>query len=291
MIKKVVFLVSIIMGFVVMSCEHNITDPGKSGLGVRFSLGKTGHSNPGLDLLNRALKNHQLNPHQLLKTTGFDELDLICLDMTRFSNIQDFFTYWDSSSKGGQLLDMSLWDSTKDVWDNYVLLLKKYPGDAYDYMGDYSFSISDSTAKGTVYLNPGLNYFLYALRKGGKSGTWPGETWAIISNDSSNTVNLNYTNLPPDYPSSPHPPNYQTGVFTNVILKWVCTDPDFDPIRYDVHFGTYLSQIIDSNLAVSQYNPGILQPNTTYYWYVVARDDHGNSTIGDQWQFTTGTSK
>jgi hypothetical protein len=34
-------------------------------------------------------------------------------------------------------------------------------------------------------------------------------------------------------------------------------------------------------------NPGTLNYSTTYYWYVFATDNHGASTAGDIWQFTT----
>ena len=290
MIKKMVLLASFFLGFLFISCENKISDPGKTGPSVSFQFGASGHSNPGIGLLTRGLKSGKINPYQILKTSGFDELRLICLDMTRFDTISAFFDYWYNSSQGSSLIDMALWDSTKDIWDNYVLLLKRYPGDAYDFIGDYSFSISDSTAKGTVYLNPGLNYFLYALRSGGKTGGYPGETWAIIKNDADNMINLVYANSAPDYPSSPHPPDYQQGVYLTAQLKWVCTDPDFDPITYDVYLGTnYSPPLVKSGITTAVYTPAQLLPNTTYYWYVVAKDDHGNVTTGFTWQFTTGT--
>jgi hypothetical protein len=190
MIKKIVFLVSIILGFIFISCENNVTDPGKSGPMVRFSIEKSGHSNHGISFLNGALTSNQLNPAKLLKTTGYDELRIICLDMTKYSSWNDFLTFWSSSSQNS-LIDYTLWDSTKDVFDNFILILKKYPGNAYDYMGDYSFSIKDSIAKGTVYLNPGINDFIYALRLNGKTIGNIGETQAVITKDSVNTIVLN----------------------------------------------------------------------------------------------------
>jgi hypothetical protein len=288
MIKNIVLPVCFFLGFLFISCENKISDPGNSDHSVLFRLGK-GHSNPGIRLLNKGLKSRKINPYQILKTSGFDELRLICLDMTRWNDVTTFFEYWQTSAQGQSLIDMALWDSTKDVWDNYVLLLKKYPGDAFDFIGDYSFSISDSTAKGTVYLNPGLNYFIYALRKGGKTGGYPGETWSIIQKDTDNVINLQYTNTAPDYPSNPNPQDYQTGVSLSPLLQWACTDPDFDPITYDVYLGTdYGPPLVKPNITTAAYVPTQLLPNTTYYWYIVARDDHGNETTGVTWQFTTG---
>jgi len=287
MIKKIVLPICFFLGFIFISCENKISDPGNSDHSVSFRLGK-GHSNPGIGLLNKGLKSGAINPYQILKTTGYDELRLICLDMTRFNDINTFFEYWQTSAQGQNLIDYALWDSTKDIWDNYVLLLKKYPGDAYDFIGDYSFSISDSTAKGTVYLNAGLNYFMYALRRGGKTGGYPGETWAIINKDTNNVINLQYTNTAPDYPSNPNPADYQTDVSLSTHLQWACTDPDFDPITYDVYLGTdFGPPLVESNVSTAAYTPIQLIPNTTYYWYIIAKDDHGNETTGTTWQFTT----
>jgi hypothetical protein len=288
MIKKIILLASLFLGFLFISCENKISDPGKSGSSIIFRLGKSGNSNPGIGLLNRGLKSGKIYPHQILKTSGYDELRIICLDMTRWDAVTTFFEYWYTSSQGQSLIDYSLWDSTKDIWDNWVFLLKRYPGDAFDFIGDYSFSISDSTAKGTVYLNPGLNYFIYALRKGGNTG-YLDEASSTITKDAENIVNLRYINSAPDYPFSPNPPNIQDSVSVTAHLQWVCTDPDFDPITYDVYLGTSFSPpLVASNITTAEYAPAQLLPNTNYYWYIVAKDDHGNETTGTTWQFTTG---
>lgn len=293
MINKIAFLVCIILGFVFISCENNITNPGKSGPEIRFSLEKSNNSNPSIGLLNSMLKKGEINPAQLLKASGYDELKIICLDMTKFAGMQDFLQYWYTNSQI-DMIDYNLWDSTKDVFDNYALLLKKYTGDAYDYMGDYSFSVKDSVAKGTVYLNPGLNDFIFALRTGGKTIGYLGETQAIISKDSVNNIKLSFSNQPignpPNNPSTPHPPDLQTGVFRTATLTWVCTDPDNDVLIYDVYMGTTLNNILPValNLATAQYTPTLMQANTTYYWYIIAKDVNSNVAAGPLWQFTTG---
>jgi hypothetical protein len=130
------------------------------------------------------------NLQKLMKTNTYDEVKLVMLDMTRFKSYEEFLNYWYNSGAGYQLLDTTKLDPTKDIWDNDVLLLKKYTGDAYEYIGDYSFTVSDSIAKGTVYVNPGLNYYFYAFRENGKTGWFDGNYITIVP-DSVNTIVLN----------------------------------------------------------------------------------------------------
>ncbi len=293
MIKKIFLLISIVLGFIFISCNNNITDPGKSSPSVQFSLDKTGQTAQVRGLLGSLLKTNQLNPGLLLKAANYDEVKIICLDMTKYKQWNDFLLYWETNEQNS-LIDYTLWDSTRDVIDNIGLILKQYPGTAYDYVGDYSFSIKDSIAKGTVYLNPGLNDFIFAVRSGGKTVNFS-ETQAIITKDSVNNIKLNFSNQPtgnpPNSPSSPHPPDFQNGVFRTATLTWVCSDPNGDPLTYNVYMGTSYNNITltAANLPSAQYSPTLMQANTLYYWYIVAMDNNGNYTAGPLWQFTTGT--
>jgi len=207
--------------------------------------------------------------------------------MTKFSVIDSFWNYWYGTNQP-QFFDYTLWDSTKDDWDNVNLLIKRYTGNAFEYIGEYTFSISDSVARGTVFLNEGLNYFIYGLRSGGITGYWS-ETYAMISQDSSNTIHLDYQNQPPRDPSSPYPSDGATGVILDVQLTWQTSDPENDPLTYNVYFGPSGStQLVASGLTVAEYDPGQLQPNTLYAWWVEALDSHGNYSYGFTWYFTTG---
>jgi hypothetical protein len=44
---------------------------------------------------------------------------------------------------------------------------------------------------------------------------------------------------------------------------------------------------VASNHSQTSYDPGTLEPLTTYYWKIVARDNHGATTHGPIWSFTT----
>ncbi len=121
--------------------------------------------------------------------------------------------------------------------------------------------------------------------------------WEIIAWDDSNAYTTSpiwsfttRTNSPPFTPANPIPANGSTNVNIDVDLSWVCGDPDGDIVTFDIYFGTtYPPPQVASN--VTEYNPGILEFNTTYYWKIVAWDMHGASTEGPIWSFTTVVSQ
>ena len=96
------------------------------------------------------------------------------------------------------------------------------------------------------------------------------------------------SNLPPNEPSSPNPENGATEVSIDTILSWTCSDPDEDPLTYDVYFGTTNPpSLVSSNQTFTSYNPGILDFGTTYYWKIIAWDDSDEFAQGPIWSFTT----
>ena len=97
-------------------------------------------------------------------------------------------------------------------------------------------------------------------------------------------------NTPPNTPSNPNPANGATGVDLNKDLSWACSDsdPTHDTITYDVYFGTVSPPpLVSPNQSEKTYNPGTMEYETTYYWKIVATDNHGASTEGPIWYFTT----
>ncbi|MFH1824702.1 MAG: hypothetical protein ABH873_05695 [Candidatus Firestonebacteria bacterium] len=94
-------------------------------------------------------------------------------------------------------------------------------------------------------------------------------------------------NTAPNVPGNPSPVNAATNQEPTVYLSWTGGDPDGDPVTYDVCFGTSSSpSLVSSNVGVSNYDPGNLAFNNTYYWQIVAKDNKGASTVGPKWSFT-----
>jgi len=95
-------------------------------------------------------------------------------------------------------------------------------------------------------------------------------------------------NQPPEPPSSPNPEDGAENQSIEADLSWTCTDPEEDPITYDVYFGIEATPPqITTGQTETTYDPGTLENNTEYFWKIVAHDDHSNTTEGPVWSFTT----
>jgi hypothetical protein len=105
--------------------------------------------------------------------------------------------------------------------------------------------------------------------------------WFTTSNDPSNHA--------PNTPRTPSPPDQAVDVDINTDLNWTGDDPDIgDMVTYDVYFGSMLPlQKVASNISTPSYTPGALAYNLTYFWNVVAWDNHGLSTESPIWSFKT----
>ncbi len=95
-------------------------------------------------------------------------------------------------------------------------------------------------------------------------------------------------NLPPYIAQQPQPVNFSEEQSAYTTLTWQCSDPDNDPLTYRVYFGTSDDPNYVTNVSTPNYYYGKLQPNTTYFWRIDAMDNHGHTTEGLLWQFTTG---
>jgi hypothetical protein len=99
------------------------------------------------------------------------------------------------------------------------------------------------------------------------------------------------TNLPPAQPSEPNPSDGATYVSIDKDLSWTCSDPNEDTLSYDVYLGTTNPPTLAAqNIAESQFDPGTMIYNATYYWQIVAKDPFGLTNESPIWSFTTGSN-
>jgi uncharacterized protein (TIGR02145 family) len=93
-------------------------------------------------------------------------------------------------------------------------------------------------------------------------------------------------NQPPSIPSNLVPGN---GAVTTpaAILSWSCTDPENNPLTYDLYLGGNPPPLYKSNLTENYYSIyGFADVAIHRYWKIVAHDNHNNSTespINDFW--------
>ena len=96
-------------------------------------------------------------------------------------------------------------------------------------------------------------------------------------------------NQPPNTPTNPNPAHTATNVALTAALSWSGSDPNNDPLTYEVRFGTANPppQVVADQSATSYDPPGDLASGTTYYWKIIANDGRGGTTPGPVWSFTT----
>ena len=165
--------------------------------------------------------------------------------------------------------------------------------------------VTDNIGLGVVYVNitypnngmqsfemkniEGTNVYYYNATYS-VAGEYKYYIWAkdISGNINASIEKTFTTNHPPNKPYSPHPSNGATNVAITTTLSWQCNDPDGDALIYDVYFGTSSNPPkVTGNITTNSYSPGMLQYSTTYYWKVVAWDEHGAKNESEIWHFIT----
>ncbi|MEW6179877.1 MAG: SUMF1/EgtB/PvdO family nonheme iron enzyme [Chloroflexota bacterium] len=101
----------------------------------------------------------------------------------------------------------------------------------------------------------------------------------------------NNPNHQPIPPSNPSPSDGINDLNLTILLGWDAIDADGDSLVFDVYFDAdnpTPTSIVADHTSSFNYNPGTLRVNTTYYWRVIAFDEHGLYSAGPVWSFTTG---
>jgi parallel beta-helix repeat protein len=169
--------------------------------------------------------------------------------------------------------------------------IEDYDGDSFDWTIQTSPDIGSSSGAGEYNgiktcaisgLNYDVTYTWYVNATDTGSGLTRRASYTF-------TTESTTTNNPPYEPSNPDPDNHETGVDINADLSWTGGDPDpGDTVTYDIYFGTTSPppQVVWGQSA-NWYDPGTMNYNTKYYWKITAWDNHGASTPGSTWDFTT----
>jgi hypothetical protein len=99
-------------------------------------------------------------------------------------------------------------------------------------------------------------------------------------------------NNPPFIPYDPNPEDGAQNISTEVVLSWDGGDPDGDIVKYDVYFGSIPPiQKVSSNQSNTNYDPGLLSDDLTYFWNIVAWDSKDAKSNSPSWHFTTSSEE
>jgi hypothetical protein len=130
----------------------------------------------------------------------------------------------------------------------------------------------------TPVLQPYTTYY-WRIDERNTAGVRSGPLWSFATGAASVAL--------PGVPANPNPANNATGVALTPSLTWT---PGSGSTSQDVYFGLdaggNLPLVANQPASNSVYAPNPLQPNTTYFWRINARNAAG-VTPGVLWRFTT----
>ena len=85
---------------------------------------------------------------------------------------------------------------------------------------------------------------------------------------------------------NPNPEDGATETGLDIILSWNSDNAT----SYEIYFGTCEHPPFIQKQSENQFDPGIVDPNTLYYWRVDAIAENCDRTVGDIWSFRTEDS-
>jgi hypothetical protein len=157
------------------------------------------------------------------------------------------------------------------------------------YFGDNFDDVNNATGgtmSGVARYNPGPlelgKVYYWRIDESDPPMTYKGDVWSFTT---------------PGAVGKPQPAYASTDVQMNAILSWT---PANSAASHELYFGTDKDAVRNADtgapeykgskaLGAESYDPGLLEPNATYYWRVDEVDAQGNTMKGPLWIFTTGT--
>jgi photosystem II stability/assembly factor-like uncharacterized protein len=138
-------------------------------------------------------------------------------------------------------------------------------------------NLTDTTYSTNVLSLATTYYWRVRATEGVNAGPW-------------STIGSFLTNRPPNVPNTPSPADGATNQPVSLTLSWTGGDPDpGDTAKYDVYFDTVnppVTRVSTGQLGTTLLRSG-LNRNTTYFWKIMAIDNHGAQTSGPVWSFAT----
>ena len=159
---------------------------------------------------------------------------------------------------------------------------QRHPWGSFLHLGTYGTLWSSTQNSSTIAYSRGMTYTNGNVNRGTPSMVTGLSVRCLQGEGVSPPVNN-----PPDPPSNPSPEIGAENQSLYTDISWTCTDPEGDPLTYDVYFGTGVPTIVSTGQTETTYDPDTLDNYLLYYWKIVAHDDHGNTTEGAYWSFTT----
>jgi uncharacterized repeat protein (TIGR01451 family) len=141
---------------------------------------------------------------------------------------------------------------------------------------------SINTTTGEIKYTPNINYngqdtFHYTVK----------DNEGATSNQAIVMISIEAINDPPNMPNESTPRDGARNVELNTILNWSCHDVDSSNLTYDVYFGTSNPPpLLAANITDIRYDPR-LDYFTTYFWKIIAWDNHDESNSSEIWSFIT----
>lgn len=134
-----------------------------------------------------------------------------------------------------------------------------------------------------VNLNRNTPYGWWVTLKSSKSSTASkSEVWKFYN---SGIATASYAPFPADLTSPTFGQNV-TATTGKITLSWNGSDVDNDIAGYDVYVGTSIGNmlVVQADLIPTTYNFTVTS-GTMYYWKIVTKDNKGNTSISDVYQF------
>ncbi|MEM6967360.1 MAG: hypothetical protein AAF573_21530, partial [Bacteroidota bacterium] len=120
------------------------------------------------------------------------------------------------------------------------------------------------------------------------------ENLAVIQDNPVNPVirliSDSLANNPPLAATAPIPTDGAKDLGTSVSLSWTASDPDGDPLRYDLrllNFDQSQSALIAQDLTVPEFEVTDLEYGKLYFWQVIVKDGSADAVNGTLWSFET----